>query len=154
MISMFHKAIKIRFLEGTVLEVTFLSGEVIHYDMQVLFEKYPQLQALNNRELFLSGKLAGNYGIVWNDEIDIEVETIFEDGILVRKNDTSACSRVGTALSEARARKSITQLELSGLSGIDQSDISKIERGVYNPSINTLEKLANAMGMKLSILFE
>ncbi|MBQ6239558.1 MAG: XRE family transcriptional regulator [Firmicutes bacterium] len=37
------------------------------------------------------------------------------------------------------------------ISGIDQSDISKIERGVANPSVDTLNRLAVAMGGRLEI---
>ena len=43
---MFHKAIELRFLEGTALEVMFQTGEIKRYDMRVLFPKYPQLQLL------------------------------------------------------------------------------------------------------------
>lgn len=81
---MFHKAIGLRFLEGTALEVTFRTGEVKRYDMRVLFPKYPQLAVLEDRDLFLSGKLMGSYGIIWNDDLDIETETIFRDGVTVR----------------------------------------------------------------------
>lgn len=81
--KMFHKAVKLEMKEGTVLELTFQDGKVKQYDMSVLFSKYPQLTALKDRNLFLSGQLMGGYGIVWNDELDIEVETIYEDGISV-----------------------------------------------------------------------
>ena len=64
---MFHKAIDLHFKEGTVMEVTFQDGVVKRYDMQVLFPKYPQLEALRDRDLFTSGKLMGAYGIYWND---------------------------------------------------------------------------------------
>lgn len=148
---MFHKAIAVQFNEGTSLEVTFQNGEVKLYDMSVLFDKYPQLNSLKNRELFISGKLVGAYGIIWNDEIDIEVETIYEDGVTVKKIPVSASSLVGEAISEARAKIGISQKELSLKSGIDQSDISKIERGAANPSINTIERLVKAMKMELNI---
>lgn len=148
---MFHKAIAVQFNEGTSLEVTFQNGEVKLYDMSVLFDKYPQLNSLKNRELFISGKLVGAYGIIWNDEIDIEVETIYEDGVTVKKTPVSASNLVGEAISEARAKIGISQKELSLKSGIDQSDISKIERGAANPSINTIERLVKAMEMELNI---
>ena len=76
---MFHKAIKLEYREGTTLELTFEDGKVKRYDMSVLFDKYPQLEALKNRMLFTSGKLIGSYGVVWNDDLDIEAETIYED---------------------------------------------------------------------------
>lgn len=136
------------------MEVTFQNGEVKSYDMSVLFDKYPQLSSLKNRELFLSGKLVGAYGIIWNDELDVEVETIYEDGVTVEKVPVSANYLVGVALSEARAKVGISQKELSLKSGIDQSDISKIERGVANPSINTIERLVKAMEMELNITIQ
>ena len=54
---MFHKALDIQFLEGTAFEVTFQDGYVKRYDIAQLFEKYPQLKALEDRTLFLSGKI-------------------------------------------------------------------------------------------------
>ena len=36
----------------------------------------------------------------------------------------------------------------------DQSDISKIERGVANPSVATLERIAAALGGRLTIAIE
>ena len=77
---MFHKAVELKFKEGTRLEVTFDTGEVKSYDISVLFEKYPQMKALEERDLFVSGKLMGSFGIVWNDELDLEVETVYEEG--------------------------------------------------------------------------
>ena len=81
---MFHKATDLFFKTGTTLELRFQNGEVKEYDMAQLFPKYPQLEALKDRKLFLSGKLMGSYGIIWNDDLDIEAETIFEDGKTVR----------------------------------------------------------------------
>lgn len=148
---MFHKAINLELKTGTLLELTFQNGEVKAYDMSVLFEKYPQLEALKNRELFLQGRLMGAYGIIWNDDLDIEAETIFEDGVTIRKNPVSANAVVATALLAARAEAGLSQSELAAQTGIDQSDISKIERGVANPSISTLGRLASAMGKELRI---
>lgn len=148
---MFHKATELNFGEGTVLKVTFQDGLVKKYDMASLYDKYPQLQALSDRELFLSGKLLGAYGIIWNDELDIEVETIYEQGVTIGHVKPAANIMVGNAVSSARAKKAISQKELSELTGIDQSDISKIERGVANPSIITLERIARALDAKLTI---
>lgn len=148
---MFHKATKLSFLDGTALELTFQNGEVKEYDMAALFGKYPQLTALTNRDLFLSGQLMGSYGIVWNDELDIEAETIYEDGRTVRVEEIPANLMIANAVLSARAKAGISQSELSAATGIDQSDISKIERGVANPSVNTLSRIANALGAKLSV---
>ena len=58
---------------------------------------------------------------------------------------------VSSAVAKARAFKGLSQKELSALTGIDQSDISKIERGLSNPSVLTLKRIADALGGNLSI---
>lgn len=58
------------------------------------------------------------------------------------------------AMIAARNEKDITQKELSEMTGIAQGDISKIENGNANPSINTLKRLAKALGKNLKISFE
>ena len=134
-----------------MLEMTFQDGLVKQYDMAVLFEKYPQLKALENRELFLSGKLMGMYGIVWNDDLDIEAETIYEDGFIVRQEKPAENVAIGEAVMSARAEKGFTQKELAKASGINQADISKIEKGVANPTVTTLKRIASALEMKLQV---
>ena len=57
-------------------------------------------------------------------------------------------------LSSARAQKGMTQKELSETTKIYQADISKIERGVSNPSVSTLQRIADGLGKKLVINFE
>ncbi len=148
---MFHKALKLEFLKGTAFKVTFQDGFVKRYDIAVLFDKYPQLKALKNRDLFLSGKLEGTYGIRWTDELDLEVETVYQEGKTVKKLAPAPNIAVGEAVLAARAKKGYTQKQLSEMTGIDQSDISKIERGVANPSISTLNKIALALGMQLYV---
>jgi len=81
---MLHKATKIEYRDGTVLELFFRDGCVKQFDMVSMFEVYPPLRALTDRALFTSGKLSpGGYGIVWNDELDLEAETVYMDGVLV-----------------------------------------------------------------------
>lgn len=151
---MFHKAIDLKFNKGTELEVTFQDGKVKTYDMSKLFARYPQLEALKDRKLFLSGKLMGSYGIVWNDDLDIETESIYEEGFTVKEITPPQNIVIGEALMKARSNANLSQSELSKIAGIDQSDISKIERGVANPSVSTLKRLASAMGMELNISFD
>ena len=151
---MFHKAVKLEFDEGTALVLTFQDGKVKRFDMGVLFDKYPQLTALRDRKLFTSGQLMGFYGIIWNEELDIEAETIYEEGETVRVEKPAVGILIGNALSAARAKKGLPQKALSEATGIDQSDISKIERGVANPSVCTLSRLAEALDKKLIVSFK
>ena len=148
---MFHKAINLEFKEGTTIEVTFQNGDVKRYDMSTLFNKYPQLRALEDRDLFLSGKLVGMLGIIWNDDLDISVESIYECGELVRKEKVQANMLVADAVAEAGSKVGLTQSQLAAATGINQSDISRIERGIGNPSINTLSRIAKALDAELII---
>ena len=55
------------------------------------------------------------------------------------------------AIVDARISQNLTQKELSERSGINQADISKIENGTRNPSLNLLKRLADGMGMTLPL---
>lgn len=57
------------------------------------------------------------------------------------------------AMIDARKKSGLTQKELSSRTGIAQGDISKLENGNGNPSIRTLQKLAEAMNMTLKLEF-
>ena len=57
------------------------------------------------------------------------------------------------SLIDARANQNITQHELSLKTGIPQADISRIENGTRNPSLSTLKKLAQGLGMQLRLEF-
>ncbi len=57
------------------------------------------------------------------------------------------------AIVDARISQNITQKELAERTGINQADISKIENGTRNPSVNLLKRLAEGMGMALKIEF-
>ena len=54
---------------------------------------------------------------------------------------------------DARTSQNLTQKELSARTGINQADISKLENGTRNPTINLLKRLADGMGMSLKIEF-
>ena len=47
----------------------------------------------------------------------------------------------------------MTQKELATLTGIHQSDISKIENGTANPTVKVLQRLAKGLNKKLVIQF-
>ena len=58
-----------------------------------------------------------------------------------------------SAIVEARTSQNLTQKELAERTGINQADISKLENGTRNPSVNLLKRLADGMGMVLKIEF-
>jgi len=53
----------------------------------------------------------------------------------------------------ARKEQNMTQSDLAKVTGINQADISKLENGNRNPSLNMLKKLAEGLGMQLKIEF-
>lgn len=57
------------------------------------------------------------------------------------------------AIIAARQEQHLTQQELADRTGIDRSDISKLENGSANPSLRTLKRLADGLGMQLQINF-
>ncbi len=57
------------------------------------------------------------------------------------------------AMIDARKSSGMTQKELSEKTGINQADISKLENGTANPSLRTLRRLADGMGMVLKLEF-
>ena len=58
------------------------------------------------------------------------------------------------AIVDAHTAQNFTQKELAERTGINQADISKLENGTANPSIRTLRRLADGMGMKMKLVFE
>lgn len=54
---------------------------------------------------------------------------------------------------QARIEQSLTQEELAQRIGTKQSNISRLEKGKYNPSLLFLKKLAQGLGKDLRISF-
>lgn len=55
------------------------------------------------------------------------------------------------AMIDARRNLNITQKELSERTGITQADISRIENGTRNPSLEMVKRLAKGLGMQLKL---
>jgi len=58
-----------------------------------------------------------------------------------------------SAMIKAREEQQISQRQLSERTGIAQADISRIETGDANPTLKTLQKIAQGLGMKLELVF-
>ena len=57
------------------------------------------------------------------------------------------------AMIDARKSQNLTQKDLSERTGITQADISRIEKGTRNPSLEMLKRLALGLGMQLKVEF-
>ncbi|MDE7121738.1 MAG: helix-turn-helix domain-containing protein [Oscillospiraceae bacterium] len=88
------------------------------------------------------------------DEFDILLNEQLQDKEFRKEYDTMKPEFVIIqAMIDARKKAGLTQKELSNRTGIAQGDISKLENGNGNPSIKTLQKLAEAMNMTLKLEF-
>jgi len=65
---------------------------------------------------------------------------------------TRAAELLGTRIREMRKKRRLTQVMLAEMSGIPQSHMSSIERGVMLPNLVTLFRLAAALNCKVSAL--
>jgi transcriptional regulator with XRE-family HTH domain len=60
--------------------------------------------------------------------------------------------RVGGNVRRLREKQGISQEELADRAALHRTYISGVERGVRNPTIVVLEKVADALGVELSAL--
>ena len=58
----------------------------------------------------------------------------------------------GAVLREARVREELAQEELARKSSVHRTYVSQIERGLKSPSLRTMAKLADAVGVTLDEL--
>ena len=146
------EAIKLVLKEDTTFDLYFLDGVVKRYNILSLSDKFPQLNALKDRNLFLKGKLLGWGGVVWNDELDIDSETVYEEGIDVSNEyDDIANVVIGYKIKQKRIEQRLSQQQLANNINIDQSDLSKIEKGIFNISVKMLNRIADGLNCKLDI---
>ena len=89
--------------------------------------------------------------VIWNDELDFDATSIYDDGEVVGCVETTLNQQIGFLLAKTRDEMNVTQTELSKKSHIDQGDISKIERGIGNPTIAKISKLFRALGRSISL---
>jgi DNA-binding XRE family transcriptional regulator len=60
--------------------------------------------------------------------------------------------RIAAELLEARRQAHMTQRDLAKESGIQQAEISKIERGEITPGVTTVDRLLRPLGRRLAVV--
>ena len=152
---MFHKITSLATLPDYVLLVGFSSGELKQFDLKSLMNKYPPFAALKNvNGLYEQAKIdAGGYGIVWNDDLDISAEGIYEKGVACSAPDDIEKYRQNllSALVRARQDAGLSQKQLEILSGVAQPCIARTEKGTTDPKLSTVLKMLEPLGLTLSI---
>lgn len=83
---MFYKVQKVEPLAGLNLRVQFENGTVKKYDVNPLLAKWPVFRSLELIPgLFDCVRVdAGGYGVVWNDDIDLSCNELWEHGAEVK----------------------------------------------------------------------
>ena len=154
-VDMTNRIVFVKPMDNTILLATFQNGIEKTYDVKTMFAMFPQMQILEKDKTLFNSVVVdtGGYGVSWNDNLDIESEEIWENGTEVGKVENDILDEMGYTLTLARENAEITQKELAKKTGINQANISKIERGMANPSLATLKRLATGMGMQLKIEF-
>lgn len=84
---------------------------------------------------------------------DIKAELLRDEEVKTEYEALEPEFQVIKAIIEARKSQNLTQQDLAEKTGIDRTDISKLENGNANPSLRTLKRLAAGLGMKLQIQF-
>ena len=83
-------------------------------------------------------------------EIDVRAVRAMLDSRVHQVVDDRAHStqqRVGAQIRRARLAAGLSQMQLHHLTGIDQALISKLERGLHEPRVDTIQRIANAFGV-------
>lgn len=60
---------------------------------------------------------------------------------------------LGCRISYMRKKSGLSQLGLAQLLGIDRNSVSRIERGVHYPSLETLEKISGILNVEMRDFF-
>lgn len=60
-------------------------------------------------------------------------------------------SNIGTQIAQLRAKRGLSIRQLANLSGVNYTNIGKLERGEYNASIEIVEKILTALDAQLTI---
>ncbi|MDI9470478.1 MAG: helix-turn-helix transcriptional regulator [Bacillota bacterium] len=61
--------------------------------------------------------------------------------------------QVARAIINARQERNMKQKDLAEITGITQAGISRLENGNANPSLSTLKRLAEGLGMTVKVEF-
>lgn len=82
---MFHKIKTITPLPEHRLSVQFAEGCTKIYDVKPLFDKISVFAELNDEKLFSEVTVdVGGHGIVWNDDLDLSCDELWENGVDVK----------------------------------------------------------------------
>ena len=125
---MFHKVHDVTPVSPMKLRVQFANGVTKNYDLMPLTERFPQFRDLEDEQLLCEVRVdAGGYGIVWNDDLDLSCDELWEHGQTIQTpfddliSFADACELWG--LSESTLRKAVAYGKL--VPGLDARKYGK-----------------------------
>ena len=126
---MFHKIKAVSPLPDFCLSIQFAEGVTKIYEVEHLFNKWASFKTLQESpELFSEVEVdVGGYGIIWNDDLDLSCDELFENGKTIKTPFdglmafTDATELWG--LNESTLRKAISYGKL--INGIDACKYGK-----------------------------
>lgn len=152
---MFVKITSIATLPDFILLIGFSTGEFKQFDVKPLIEKYQPFKALTEiKGLYEQAKIdVGGYGIVWNDELDLSADGLYEQGHPCQspENIEKHKQLLIETLVAARKNAKLSQKQLEVLSGVAQPCIARMETGSTDPQLTTLLKMLEPLGLTLSV---
>ena len=116
---MFHRIAEIKALPNFMLWARFLDGAETVYDVSAIFDAIPAFRAFENTDgLFDQVRVdAHGYGICWNDELDLDADEIYENGVLLKSavdlehgKPCPTCGQMLRRKSDAQRNASIANL--------------------------------------------
>lgn len=120
---MFHKVKSINALPEYKLSVQFCEGVTKIYDITPLFEKLPVFKYFltHEKDFYYVNVDAGGYGVIWNDDLDLSCDELWENGEEVSTPFDGLMSFADATqlwgLNESTLRKAITYGKL--VNGVD-----------------------------------
>ncbi len=125
---MFHKVKEICPLPDRKLNVLFADGTTKTYDVEPLLGRFEAFRALEDDALFAGVEVdVGGCGIVWNDDIDLSCDELWEHGITQETPFDGLMSFADATelwgLSESTLRKAVSYGKI--VSGVDARKYGK-----------------------------
>ncbi len=125
---MFHKVKDVFALADMKLSVQFADGSTKVYEVAPLLEGIDAFRPLEEEELFSAVEVdTGGYGVIWNDEIDLSCDELWEHGTEVKTPFDGLMSFSDASelwgLSESTLRKAISYGKLTA--GVDARKYGK-----------------------------
>lgn len=77
---------------------------------------------------------------------------VYEVAAQAFEKELEGHAALGGKLARARNARQLTQAQLEQISGVQQSEISRIERGLANPTVATLDRILAALRFDVELI--